>query len=214
VRDIYLLNGERYEGVKSVKINEIIELNPPFIQKHYDAVIFTSKNAVLSIDKIYKEWTKLPSYSIGKGTSETIRKLGGQVAYEAKNSYGDGFAFEIAPLLFDKTALFPRAKKTASDVGGVLRAANVSVHELIVYESVCKENISLTPKDDAIFIFTAPSIVKCFLKLVKWRGGFTAVAIGEKTAAAFPSDIKPLISPKQTIEACVDFAKTLSKNYI
>jgi hypothetical protein len=37
------------------------------------------------------------------------------------------------------------------------------------------------------------------------------VAIGKKTAAAFSLDIKYLISPKQSIDACVEFAKRLSK---
>jgi uroporphyrinogen-III synthase len=177
-------------------------------------VIFTSKNAVFSLNKIYKEWTKIPAYSIGTGTSGVIKELGGEVVYEAKNSYGDSFAKEIAVLLAGKSVLFPHAKKTASDIGALLKAANVNAHELIVYESVCKENISLRSENDAIFIFTAPSIVECFLKHIKWQKAFTAVAIGSKTASAFPPDIKPLISPEQTVEACVNFAKTLSKNYI
>ncbi|MDR2342419.1 MAG: uroporphyrinogen-III synthase, partial [Campylobacteraceae bacterium] len=66
--EIYLLNDAKYDGVKNIGVFEIKYLNPKFTQKKYNAVIFTSKNGVLGIDKIYKEWTKLPAYSIGKGT--------------------------------------------------------------------------------------------------------------------------------------------------
>ncbi|MDR0762426.1 MAG: uroporphyrinogen-III synthase, partial [Campylobacteraceae bacterium] len=85
------------------------------------------------------------------------------------------------------------------------------VDEVVVYENVCKPCKEFDLPKNAIFIFTSPSSVKCFLKCVKWREDFTAVAIGKKTAAAFSLDIKYLISPKQSIDACVEFAKRLSK---
>jgi uroporphyrinogen-III synthase len=193
---------------------EIEYLNPPLSRVDYDAVIFSSKNAVIGIDKIWDGWKKRSLYSIGEGTSEIIKKLGGIVSYEAKSSYGDKFAFEIAPLLKDKRALLPRAFEVASDIAGILRERDIGVEELVVYKTKSCKNAIDIPQRDAILIFTSPSSVKYFLNLSNWSGSFTAVAIGKKTAAAFPSQIKPLISPKQTIKSCVDFAKTLSKNYI
>lgn len=214
MKHIYLLSEGQYEGVESVNVTTIKELNSKFTPKKYDVVIFTSKNAICCLNKIYREWKNIPAYSIGEGTSRVVKELGGEVAYEAKSSYGDEFAKEIVTLLSGKSVLFPRAKKVVSNVSGVLKNAGVDVHELILYESICEDKEIQIPCNDAVFIFTAPSIVRCFLKRVKWRDSFTAVAIGKKTSAAFPIHIKPYISPKQSIEACVSFAKTLSENNI
>ncbi|MDR0761878.1 MAG: uroporphyrinogen-III synthase, partial [Campylobacteraceae bacterium] len=61
MREIYLLNDAKYEDVENISVFEIKYLNPKFTPKNYDALIFTSKNAVFGIDKIYKEWKKLPA---------------------------------------------------------------------------------------------------------------------------------------------------------
>jgi uroporphyrinogen-III synthase len=211
MREIYLLNDAKYDGVKNLSVFEIKYLTPQFTPKNYDAIVFTSKNAVFGIDRIYKEWKKLSAYSIGEGTSKVIREFGGDVVHEAKVSYGEDFADEISRKLFGKSVLFVRAKVVSSDVGGILKSKGVHVDEIVVYENVCKPCAGFTPSNGAIFIFTSPSSVKCFLKCVKWREDFTAVVIGLKTAAAFGGDIKPLIAPKPSIHECVEFAKRLSK---
>jgi uroporphyrinogen-III synthase len=209
--EIYLLNDTKYEGVKNIGVFEIKYLKPKFTLKNYDAIVFTSKNAVFGIERVYKEWKNLNAYSIGTGTSKTIREFGGNVIYEAKSSYGDEFAGEISQKLVGKSVLFARAKVVSSDVGGILSSYGVHVEELVVYENVCKPCEKFTAPKSGIFIFTSPSSVKCFLKCVEWREDFTAVAIGKKTALAFGPDIKPLISPKPSIGECVEFAKRLSK---
>ncbi|MDR1285026.1 MAG: uroporphyrinogen-III synthase [Campylobacteraceae bacterium] len=211
MREIYLLNDTKYDDVKNIGVFEIKYLNPKFTPKKYEAIIFTSKNGVLGIDKIYKEWKKLPAYSIGKGTSKVIKELGGNLVYEAKISYGDDFAAQISQELFDKLVLFPRAKVVASDVSGILKSKNVHVEEVVIYENICKPCEKFILQKDGIFIFTSPSSVKCFFKYAKWNENFTAIAIGKKTAAAFTPDIKPLISPKPNIDECVAFAKKLSE---
>ncbi|MDR2080965.1 MAG: uroporphyrinogen-III synthase [Campylobacteraceae bacterium] len=211
MREIYLLNDAKYEGVKNIGVFAIKYLKPKFTPKNYDAVVFTSKNGVLGIDKIYKEWKKLPAYSIGKGTSQIIKELGGDLAHEAKVSYAEEFAAEISQKLAGKLVLFARAKIVSSDVGGILRGKGVHADEVVVYENRCKPCGQFNASKGAIFIFTSPSSVKCFLKCAVWREDFTAVAIGKKTAAAFDDDIKPFIAPEQSIDACVEFAKRLSK---
>ncbi|MDR2100751.1 MAG: uroporphyrinogen-III synthase [Campylobacteraceae bacterium] len=211
MRGIYLLSDAKYEGVKNIGTFEIRYLQPNFTPKNYDAVIFTSKNGVLGIDRIYKKWKKIPAYSIGEGTSRVIKELGGDLVYEAKISYAEDFAVEISQKFTDKLVLFVRAKVVSSDVGGILKSNGVNVDEVVVYENVCKPCKEFVLPKSGIFIFTSPSSVKCFLKCASWKDEFTAVAIGKKTAAAFSPNIKPLISPKQSIDACVEFAKRLSE---
>ncbi|MDR1976011.1 MAG: uroporphyrinogen-III synthase [Campylobacteraceae bacterium] len=214
MQEIYLLNDAKFEGVKNIGVFRIEYLKPKFTPKNYDAIIFTSKNAVLAIDKIYKEWVKLPAYSIGEGTSRVIKEFGGRVIYEARSSYGDDFAGEIVRFLEGKSVLFARAKVVASNLSNILKQNGVLIDELIVYETLCKPCDEFEAPKNGIFIFTSPSSVKCFLKCVRWQSSFTAVAIGKKTAAAFPPDIKPVISPKANVGECVALAKRLSKDCI
>ncbi|MDR0697070.1 MAG: uroporphyrinogen-III synthase, partial [Christensenellaceae bacterium] len=160
---IYLLNDAKYEDVENISVFEIKYLNPKFTPKKYDALIFTSKNAVLGLDNIYKKWKKLPAYSIGEGTSKVIKEFGGNLAYEAKSSYGDDFAVEVSQKLFGKSVLFACAKVVSSDVGGILKSNGAYVDEVVVYENVCKPCKEFDLPKNAIFIFTSPSSVKCFL---------------------------------------------------
>ncbi|MDR0407476.1 MAG: uroporphyrinogen-III synthase [Campylobacteraceae bacterium] len=211
MREIYLLSNTKYDGVENIGVFEIKYLKPKFVPKEYEAIIFTSKNGVFGIDEIYKEWKKLPAYSIGEGTSRVIKELGGNLVYEAEVSYGDDFAVKLSQKLSNKFVLFARAKVVASDVKGILKSKNVRVDEVVVYESVCKPCEKSVFPQKGIFIFTSPSSVKCFFKYVKWDESFTAIAIGQRTASAFSSDINPLISPKPNIGECVAFAKKLSK---
>lgn len=213
-REIYLLNDEKYEGVKNFNTFLINFLHVKIDCSCFDAVIFTSKNAVLALEKIDKNWKNLQIYSIGKGTSKTVNELGGRVFYEAKSSYGDEFAKEIAPFLKEKKVLFPRAKSVVSDVFGILDFLHVKISEYIVYETTCKD-LSKTTKNPTckdILIFTSPSSVKCFLKYRELDSENIIIAIGKKTADTISKNFKVYIPKEQTIDSCIEFAKKLSKN--
>jgi uroporphyrinogen-III synthase len=208
--DIYLLGDERFDGVINIAVSRIEFLSPEFEPKDYDGIVFTSKNAVRGIDRLWGGWRDVPSYSIGQGTSAEITRLGGHAAFTAARAYGDAFAEEIAPQLSGKSVLFPRARDVVSDVALLLRAEGVLVHELIVYQNGALDELPEL-SDEAIFIFTAPSSVTRFLHLAKWRDTYTAVAIGAKTAAAFPDTIIPHIAPLQSVASCVQYAQKIKQ---
>lgn len=214
-REIYLLSNEIRDDVKNLNVIDIKYLNPLFSCSDYDAIIFTSKNSVFAAEKLDKSWKNLQIYSIGLGTSKAIIDLKGEVYYQAKESYGDKFAHEIAKYLQGKKVLFPHAKEVVSDVIGILKSFHVSVDEFVVYETLCNKcKQSQKPKDNSILIFTSPSTVKCFLQNFNWNDSFVAIAIGDKTARALSCDKKVHISPAQSIDSCVNFAKRLSKDFI
>jgi len=73
-------------------------------------LIFSSKNAVLSVNSFDERWKEIPCFCIGAGTAKVVEELGGKVAYVSKNSYGNKFAVEIANLLLDKKVLFLSSK--------------------------------------------------------------------------------------------------------
>jgi len=211
LRDIYLLNDDKYEDVKNlpmIKINffqKEIDLDP------YDALIFTSKNGVRAIEKIDKNWIKKEIYSIGQGTSKEITKHNANLVYTAKNSYGDSFAQEIKERLLDKKVLFLRAKKVTSKLNQILKAAQVDLEEEIVYETTCRAYEQYEkPNDNSTIIFTSPSTVKCYLKNFDWHKSYKAVCIGKVTAKAIPSYINYTLCKKQTILSCIELAKSIN----
>lgn len=209
---IYLLSDTFHEGVVNLPQIKVtckdinLDLTP------YDALIFSSKNGVKAIENINKNWKKIPAYAIGEPTAKTITQLNGNLVFTANSSYGDDFAQEIILELKDKKVLFLRAKKVLSNLENILKNNGINLKSEIVYETTCKEKKSLYVENkNSVFIFTSPSTVECFFSNHDWNKNYTAVCIGNVTAKAFPLDISLHVSKTQTIEACIELAKTLIK---
>lgn len=176
----------------------------------YDSLIFTSKNAVRALDALDKSWIKKEVYSIGKGTSQEIARHKANLAFTSKNSYGDLFAQEIKHRLAGKRVLFLRAREVTSHLNSILRESGIDLDEKIIYETTCRDyQTSDKPPSNATIIFTSPSTVKCFFKNFHWDDSYRAVAIGDVTAAAIPTDIKKFIAREQTLQSCVNLAKSI-----
>lgn len=208
---IYLISHTSFEGVKHIKPLHVKFLTcKGFDLKKIDALVFTSKNGVIALDKLNSKWKKLPSFVIGKPTAKTVIKLGGKVSFVSKIGYGDEFAKEIAPFLKGKKVLFSRAKEVVSDVSGILRKNGVKVREVISYRSVCKKCKHLEkPIQNSTLIFSSPSSLCCFLECFDWDESWRAVCIGKKTAMQLPKNIPWIMPKKRTIKACVKLAKKL-----
>ena len=207
---VYLLSDKEYDGAISLGVIGIRFLEIPFTCKGVDALVFTSKNAVVAVDRLDPSWRQLPSFAIGDGTAKMIEHLGGSVAYTATSSYGDDFALEIISRLYGKKVLFPRAKVVISHLSDILRTNGVRVDEIIVYETLCRSCEEIpSPEIDSVLIFTSPSTVDCFFKCFSWHDSWKAVCIGKRTAEALPQSIVPYLSPSQTIPACIAYAHTL-----
>ncbi len=207
---IYLLNDKKFDGVLNLPVIKIDFFDKKIDLSKYEALIFSSKNGVLGIDRLNKKWKCIPSYSIGSGTSKIITSLGGNLAYSAKNSYGDEFAKEIKELLHNKKTLFLRAKKITSNLNKILINSGVNLDEEIVYETICNDckNLKKPPKN-SIIIFSSPSTIECFFKCFKWDKSYKAVVIGKNTASFMPKDINYILSNEQNIPSCIKTAKTL-----
>jgi len=181
----------------------------------YEALIFSSKNGVKAIDNINKNWRKIPSYAIGNPTAKTIKKLGGKLVYTSTSAYGDDFAREICPKLKGKKVLFLRAKKVLSNLENILKDNEINLKSEVVYETTCKDKKPLHVENkNSVFIFTSPSTVECFFSNYEWHDTYQAVCIGKVTAKALPKNISLHVSKVQSIQSCIEIAKTLSKIYL
>ena len=205
---IYLLSDKACAGVEHLPLIEISFYDEPLCFDGYDAIVFTSKNSVEALDRLHIRWQEKESYAIGEGTATYISSQQGNLVYTASRAYGEDFAHEITPLLKGKKVFFPRAKEVISPIFQILRLRDIDIHEVIVYETTCKNyDKEQAPVKNAVLIFTSPSTVACFFKNFTWDESYTAISIGEKTASSLPLHVKNIISPIQTIEHCIKIAK-------
>jgi len=212
---IYLLSDTFHEGVVNLPQIKVTCRDIDLDLTPYDALIFSSKNAVKAIDLINKDWRKIPSYAIGEPTAKSITKLNGNLVFTSNSSYGDDFAQEIYQKLMGKKVLFLRAKKVLSNLENILKDNEINLKSEIVYETTCKENKPLHVENkNSVFIFTSPSTVECFFSNYEWCDTYQAVCIGNVTAKALPKNITLHVSKVQSIQSCIKIAKTLSKIYL
>jgi len=205
---IYLLSNQKYPDVENLEVFHIEYIKSNIDLSSYDALIFTSKNAVYSLDSFNQNWKKIDSYSIAPKTAQTIKELGGKVAFTGITSHGNEFAQELITLLKSKKVLYIKALKTVSDLVEILRTNEILVDELVTYKTSCKKS-NILLENNSIFIFTSPSSVECFFNQYSWNDSYKAIVIGKTTAKYLPKNINYTISSQTSIDECINLAKQI-----
>lgn len=206
-QNIFLLNDKKVKWAKNIPLFKIVSIDKKIDLSIYDAIIFTSKNAIKVIDVLNKKWKKIPAYVISEQTGKLIKDLDGNLEYISKKKHGNEFAYELIKRLKGKKVLYLRGKKILSDLIKILKKHNIDCDDEIIYKNCFNESVKKIkiPKGSKI-IFTAPSTVKYFFKLYSWDKSYTAISIGNTTAKYFPKEITPIISDNTSFQACVDKA--------
>jgi len=205
---IYLLNNLKYEGIENLSVFGIEYIQSDIDLNKYDALIFTSKNAIYSIDSFNKKWKEIPSYAIAPKTAEVINKYNGNLVFTGLTSHGNEFAKELIQVLQNKKVLYVKALKTVSNIVDILKENHIDIDELVSYKTSCLESKEIL-ENNSIFIFTAPSSVECFFKNYKWNNSYRAIVIGKTTADHLPKNIDYIVSEKTSIDECIKLAKQL-----
>jgi uroporphyrinogen-III synthase len=207
---IYILSEKKVDGAINFPVFEINFKVSDIDINSYDALIFTSKNALYAIDSFSKNWKKIPAYSIAPQTAKIVEELGGRLEFTGVTNHGDKFALELIEPLKNKKVLYLRGAKVVSKLADTLNQNNIQCDQIVVYESVCKryESKQTLPKNSTI-IFSSPSTIECFLKLLSWDESFKAISIGKTTAKYFPSYITPIVSDETSLVSCVKKAQEL-----
>lgn len=203
---IYLLNNQKYPDIENLEVFGIEYILSNIDLSKYDSLVFTSKNAVYSLDSFNKDWRKLDSYAIAQKTADIIKELEGKVVFTGNSGHGNEFANELIEVLKDKKVLYVKALKTVSDLPNILRKNGIFLDELIAYKTSCKKTYTNLEKN-SIFIFTSPSSVECFFKQYNWDNSYEAIVIGQTTAKFLPKEIKYKVSSLTSIEECIKLAK-------
>ena len=210
-KKIYILSDKKVQNAINLPVIEIQYINQTINLQNYDALIFTSKNAIKALDSMGNSWKDIPSYVIAPQTANILKSLGGNLIFTGKQNHGNEFALEIQNELKGKKVLYVRGKKIISNIIEILNGNGVLCDSLVVYETVCKkyEKEIVLPKN-SIIIFSSPSTIDCFFENVKWDESFLAVSIGKTTAKYFPSYVIPHISDTTSLVSCVEKAQELS----
>lgn len=209
---IYLVGSDlEFQGVKTLKLNEISFAKFSVDLSEFDALVITSKNAIKALEKNAISLSKnLQIYAIGEASTRAAREFGFEKIYTGKNSHGREFAEEILPFVKGKKTIYLSAKKTISNLGEILSAAGVLLTHIIAYENIAlKADLSLKPDKKSVIVFTAPSAVKNFIANFGWDDSYKAVAIGKTTEFELRDFTKAIVSGKQDINSCLALAKTL-----
>ena len=206
MKKIYLLNNQKFHGVENLEVFEVQYLKFDLDLKKYDALVFTSKNAIFSLEENCINWKSTPSYLIAPKTAKEAEKLGANIAFVGESGHGDDFANELIPHLKDKRVLYLKASKTVSNLSEILRENGIDLNEIVVYKTTCNKKERKVLDKNSTIIFTSPSSVECFFQKFSWDDSFKAITIGKTTALYLPKNIKFEISSKTRVEECVKLA--------
>lgn len=210
--NIFLISSKVYDEVISLPLIEIEYLDLNIDITEYNALIFTSQNAIESLDKSKLEWKKIPSYVIASKTAQYLKNKNGNLAYTGINSHGNEFANELIDKLKNKKVLYVRGEKNVSSLFEILKNSNIDIEELFVYKTICSKKDFEKPKNNSVIIFTSPSTIECFFKRFSWDESFKAITIGKTTSKYLPEGVEYYISDEQSIEACISLAHKIIKN--
>jgi uroporphyrinogen-III synthase len=210
-KNIYILSDKKVKLAKNLPMIEIEPIEKKIDYAKYDALVFTSKNAILVINEMDQEWKKKPSYVIAPQTAKIVKKLNGRLVFTGKTNHGNSFAKELIEPLKGKKVLYLGALEVASNLVALLNENGVHCDNEPIYKTVCKKYDSkIQLPENSIIIFSSPSTIKCFFENIDWQSSYKAVAIGETTAEKFPSDIVPYIADTTSLESCVSKALEVS----
>ncbi|EAI5530291.1 uroporphyrinogen-III synthase [Campylobacter lari] len=209
---IYFIGDKEFDGVKTIRLNEIKFLNFEVNLKEFDCLIASSKNALKSLMLSKSEIDfNIKLYVVGQKSADFAKELGFKNVKYSSKAYGKNLASEFLSEFKNKQCLYLRAKKISSDLDECLLKENILLKQLIVYE-----NIAIEPKKDelkiyhpSVFIFSAPSNVEQFLKFFTLKKEDKVVVIGQSTASKLQNFKNLYICKKQDLNSCLNLAKSL-----
>lgn len=218
MREVIVVGYQTYDFAKSLVVGEIVYEDFSLDLSDFDFLIFTSKNAILSLEyntKKYPQmqsWKQIPSYVIGKGSAKVLEDLGGTLASLSPDAHGKEFASFLQNTLSPKSSLlYLRAKNIISNLDVILKERGLNLFSQIAYYS---QSLPLPqeqkPNKDAVLLFTSPSSYRFFLQNFSWQEDYLAIALGKTTFECFDSKISKEISPIQDIK---ESAKLLQSRF-
>lgn len=207
---IYLLSPTPKEGTIHLPMIEFSVLDKTLDLSKSDLLLFTSSQAVRSIEKIDPQWKSIPCIAIGSSTAHTIESFGGTVAYIPQESYAEAIATDITSQFKDKNILYLRPKEVSFDMKPILEKQGMNIQEEIIYETSCVDYTGQEkPAKHAVIVFTSPSTIHCFLENFEWDESYRAIVIGHATQRHLPPNARFEVADRPLIDSCIEKAKEI-----
>lgn len=207
---IYLLSPWPKEGCIHLPMIHFDIIEKTLHLQKYHLLMFTSKQAVLSIEALNPKWKEIPCLAIGLATARQIKALGGIVSHQAQSFDAKTLAKDIIKNFKEKKILYLRPKKVSFASKSFLSANGIEIDEEIIYKTSCMRYASeQKPVKDAIIIFTSPSTIHCFLDNFLWDTSYIAVIIGKESKVHLPPQARYEIADTPLIDACIMKAKEI-----
>jgi len=210
VRPIYLISQTSYPGVLHIPILKICFFTPVIDFTPYLGLIFTSKQAVKSLEHYPDSWKKLPCICVSKAT-ETAAREAGACDIRAAEGYGKSIPDLLVSEQKSGKWLYLRPKVIASEWVETAREKGVAIDEVIMYETVCnREEPFPSIEMNGVLIFTSPSSIECFMHRYSFLPGHKVVVIGKTTQEALPVGIDSSLSDFTSIASCMKMAREIA----
>jgi uroporphyrinogen-III synthase len=211
IRPLYLLSKTPFKGVTHIPVIQIKFLHVTLNLEYYDALVITSKQALLALETYNPEWKKTPVIAISKPTADKAKAMGATLLHVGEG-YGKDLYHIIESNFSHLKLCYARAETIVSDFCSKLRVKGIMIDDPIVYRTSCSDEIGdLNLEEDAILIFTSPSAVTCFLMHNDFKKEQKIVVIGSTTQAALPLHVKSEMALEPTVEACVALAHKINE---
>jgi len=200
---IYLCSPKKFDGCEHLPMIKFKRVIDKLDLSDFNAIIFTSKQAVIFTDELNKEWKNKKILAVGKATAKIAKELGAKDIYNPAKFYGKELANDIVKHFSNLKMIYLRPKKVAFDSVTFLQNAGIDVIQKVIYETSCIKYNNINIDKNSIIIFTSPSTIECFFNSFKWDKSYKAIVIGKTTLKALNSDIEAFVADEQTIESCV-----------
>lgn len=153
-----------------------------YLQQNITAV-FTSKNAVAAFEQIVNVNLPWKIFCIGQSTEKAVAKLFGEEKIAGIADNASALADIILKEAEIKKVFFFCGKQRREELPEKLKAAEVELEEIVVYETLeTPQKISRKNYDGILFF--SPSAVNSFFSLNKIKEETQIFAIGKTTADA------------------------------
>jgi uroporphyrinogen-III synthase len=210
---IYLVSKTPYEGVFHIPILKTYYISDEIDFRNFDAIILTSKEAIGALEAYNPEWIDLPVLAVSSKTADEAKRCGAHVM-----SVGDGYGDSLTEKILKHRIyrwLYVRPRVVASNFVEDAISLGAKVKEHIVYETSCNRSLrSQNIPMNATLVFTSPSAVSCYLERYDIQTNQNIVVIGKTTAQAIPQHLHFHISPKPTVEACIELAQEVDNGQL
>ena len=174
-----VLNGNNYSvsGKSLIKI-QLVDFKARMNASNYSWVFFSSKQAVKYFFMQNPDCKDVKFGCIGKSTAAVLRRFGKSADFIGYSTDTKMTGKQFASRVGSQHVLFPQAKGSMRTIQQQFYNKN-QVIDLIVYETLVLENVSI-PKFDTI-LFTSPSNVRAFMKNNNLNDDNKVVAMGDAT---------------------------------